>query len=61
MRVGIVLNYTRHDSTYAALKTAEVIRDLGYGVLFFDKTTKTNRANLHVRLFFFLVIPRLKK
>ena len=47
MRVGIVLNYTRHDATYAALKTAEVIRDLGYGVLFFDKTTKTNRANLH--------------
>lgn len=47
MRIGIVLNYTRHDSTYAALKTAEVIRDLGYGVLFFDKATKTNRANLH--------------
>lgn len=47
MRVGIVLNYVRHDSTYAALRTAEVIRDLGYGVLFFDKATKSNKANLH--------------
>jgi glycosyltransferase involved in cell wall biosynthesis len=47
MRVGIVLNYTRHDSTYAALRTAEVIRDLGYGILFFDKATKTTRASLH--------------
>jgi glycosyltransferase involved in cell wall biosynthesis len=47
MRVGIVLNYTRHDSTYAALRASEVIRDLGYGILFFDKATKTTRANLH--------------
>lgn len=47
MRVGIVLNYIRHDSTYAALKSAETIRNLGYSVSFYDKAHKSSKANLH--------------
>lgn len=47
MRVGIVFNYIRHDSTYAALKSAETIRNLGYSVTFYDKAYKSVKANLH--------------
>jgi glycosyltransferase involved in cell wall biosynthesis len=47
MKVGIVLNYIRHDSTYAALKTAEILRDKGYVVTLFDKSHKSVKARLH--------------
>jgi len=47
MKLGIVLNYVRHDSTYAALKTAETLRDQGYYITFFDKTYKSTKAKLH--------------
>jgi glycosyltransferase involved in cell wall biosynthesis len=47
MKLGIVLNYIRHDSTYAALKTAEMLRDHGYYVTFFDKSYKSAKAKLH--------------
>lgn len=47
MRVGIVLNYIRHDSTYAALRTAEILRNLGYSVTLFDKAFKSVKAHLH--------------
>ena len=47
MRVGIVLNYIRHDSTYAALRAAELLRNLGYSIAIFDKAFKSTKANLH--------------
>jgi glycosyltransferase involved in cell wall biosynthesis len=47
MRVGIVLNYIRHDSTYAALRTAEILRNEGYSITFFDKSYKSVKASLH--------------
>lgn len=47
MRVGLVVNYIRHDSTYAALKAAPVIRDLGYTVTIFDKDFKSVTPKLH--------------
>jgi hypothetical protein len=47
MRVGIVVNYTRHDTTYAALKAAPVIRDAGYTVTLFDKDFKNTTPKLH--------------
>ncbi len=47
MRVGIVINYVRHDSTYAALRTAEILRNAGYSVSFFDKAYKSTKAALH--------------
>lgn len=47
MKVGIVLNYIRHDFTYAALKTAEALRNMGYSITLFDKSVKSVRARLH--------------
>ena len=47
MKIGIVLNYQRHDSTYAAIKTAELVRDLGYTVSLFDKSPKATKPRLH--------------
>ncbi len=49
MKVGIVLNYVRHDFTYAALKTAEVLRNMGYSITLFDKSAnnKSARSKLH--------------
>jgi glycosyltransferase involved in cell wall biosynthesis len=47
MRVGIAINYVRHDSTYAALRTAEILRNAGYSVTFFDKAYKSTKASLH--------------
>ena len=58
MKLGIVLNYIRHDSTYAALKTAELLRDQGYYVTFFDKNIKSAKARLHAHWDDFMLSSR---
>lgn len=47
MKVGISLNYARHDFTYAALKTAEVLENLGYDVTIYNRLEPTTRIALH--------------